>query len=88
MTIYLLILNVATFLVYVYDKTVSSRKMRRVPESFLHTCSVLGGSPGALLAMQLVRHKTRKRSFQIIFWLIVLIQAIGVGYWLSVRQST
>ena len=87
MTIYLLIVNVATFLVYVYDKVVSGRRIRRVPEGFLHSCSLIGGSLGALLAMQLVRHKTSKRKFQVVFWSIVLLQAIGVGYWLSTRGT-
>jgi uncharacterized membrane protein YsdA (DUF1294 family) len=86
MMIYLLIVNAATFLVYVYDKTIAGRNMRRVPEGFLHTCSLIGGSLGALIAMQLVRHKTKKLKFQMVFWLIVLLQVVGLAYWLAGRS--
>ena len=47
------------------------------------TCSaveLLGGWPGALLAQQLLRHKTKKTSYQGVFWLIVLVHQV---YWLD-----
>lgn len=34
---------------------------------------LLGGWPGALIAQQKFRHKTRKVSFQVVFWAIVLV---------------
>ncbi|WP_147463771.1 DUF1294 domain-containing protein, partial [Pseudomonas amygdali] len=42
----------------------------------------LGGWPGALLAQQVFRHKTRKVSFQIVFWLIVLAHQVLWLDWL------
>lgn len=48
----------------VWDKQQAIRGASRIPESTLHTLCVLGG-PGALLARTLVRHKTRKTSFQL-----------------------
>ncbi|MGV8663884.1 DUF1294 domain-containing protein, partial [Pseudomonas aeruginosa] len=40
----------------------------------------LGGWPGALVAQQVFRHKTRKLSFQLVFWGIVLLHQ---SFWLD-----
>jgi uncharacterized membrane protein YsdA (DUF1294 family) len=78
--------NVATFLLYGYDKRVSGGPKVRVPEAVLHAAAAAGGSPAALLAQQLLRHKTRKRSFQIVFWLIVALQlAAATVWWWKIR---
>ena len=42
-----------------------------------------GGRPGALLAQQTLRHKTAKRSFQLQFWISVVINLLALG-WLLV----
>ena len=49
---------------------------------------IAGGTPGALLGMRVFRHKTAKESFQLKFWLVVLVQlAVVAGfYWLISRQ--
>jgi uncharacterized membrane protein YsdA (DUF1294 family) len=73
-------LNVATVALYGYDKWCAGRERSRVPEWALHCFAFAGGSPGALLAQQLFRHKTRKRSFRIVFWLLVAAQAGLIGY--------
>lgn len=79
---YLLAINVSTFLAYACDKWTSTREGLRFPERFLHLLAAFGGSPAALAAQQLLRHKSRKRPFQIRFWIIVVAQAIVVGVWL------
>jgi uncharacterized membrane protein YsdA (DUF1294 family)/cold shock CspA family protein len=52
----------------------------RTPESTLHLLELLGGWPGALVAQQLYRHKTRKVDFQVVFWGIVLLHQ---AFWLD-----
>ena len=42
----------------------------------MHITELLGGWPGALIAQQVFRHKTRKASFQTVFWLIVLVHQV------------
>ncbi|SFV71305.1 hypothetical protein MNB_SV-13-58 [hydrothermal vent metagenome] len=44
---------------------------------FIHALALLGASPAGLLAQKFFRHKTVKGSFQIVYWVIVLIQ-VGV----------
>jgi uncharacterized membrane protein YsdA (DUF1294 family) len=75
--------NLATLALYGYDKAIAGGTRTRVPEKVLHLLALAGGSPGALIAQTLFRHKTVKASFQRTYWLIVLFQltAIGAALW-------
>lgn len=66
--------NLVTFGYYGYDKFCARRGARRVPEVVLHGLSLVGGSPGAYVAMRTFRHKTIKGSFRLVFWSIALLQ--------------
>jgi uncharacterized membrane protein YsdA (DUF1294 family) len=73
----LISVNIATLALYGYDKHQATAGGTRIPEAAL-----LGGSPGAVLAQGLFRHKTRKRSFRIVLIGIILLQvAAFYGYW-------
>ncbi|HEY9147657.1 MAG TPA: DUF1294 domain-containing protein, partial [Gammaproteobacteria bacterium] len=72
---YLAAVNLITIMMYGYDKAVAGTGKVRVPELLLHLLALLGGSPAALLAQRLFRHKTRKAPFQLVFWLTVALQA-------------
>lgn len=69
--------SLLAFVSYWQDKRRAQRDGWRTPERRLHLVELLGGWPGALLAQQLLRHKTRKVSFQVVFWLIVLTHQAG-----------
>ncbi len=64
--------SLVTFYLYWSDKQSAGSGARRIPEARLHFFELLGGWMGALIAQQLFRHKTRKLSYQFIFWLIVI----------------
>ena len=71
--------SVVAFGVYWYDKQQAKNGQWRTPEKVLHGVELLGGWPGALVAQQVFRHKTRKVSYQVWFWLIVAVhQAVWV----------
>lgn len=78
--------SVAAFVAYAVDKRAARNHQHRIPESCLHLCSLIGGWPGALVAQQLARHKTRKLPFQILFWITVALNA-GVLGWLFSRSG-
>jgi uncharacterized membrane protein YsdA (DUF1294 family) len=68
-----------TFLAYASDKTAAKNNRWRTRESTLHLCSLAGGWPGALFAQRLLRHKSRKGSFQITFWFTVVLNCGVLG---------
>ncbi|RRV40114.1 DUF1294 domain-containing protein [Pseudomonas sp. p106] len=68
--------SLVTVLLYWQDKQQARTQAWRTPEKVLHASELLGGWPGALIAQQLYRHKTRKASYQIVFWAIVLLHQV------------
>jgi len=71
--IYYLVFSAVTLLVYGIDKRAAINEDHRIPELVLHGFAILGGWPGALIAQQLFRHKTIKISFQLIFWITLIL---------------
>lgn len=84
---YLISINLITFLIFAFDKSRSRGEGRRIPEKTLLLLALLGGSPGAAYAMSTFRHKTKKYSFQISFYLIILGQ-IALLAWIFHTYST
>lgn len=71
--------SVAAWILYRHDKGRAFAGRWRVSETELHGLEFFGGWPGAFLAQQKFRHKTRKFSYQAIFWAIVfLYQVVAV----------
>ncbi|NNL95559.1 MAG: DUF1294 domain-containing protein [Xanthomonadales bacterium] len=68
-----LLASLACFVVYGWDKWSARRGAFRVSEINLHLLAIFAGWPGALFAQQVFRHKSRKKSFQIKFWITVLL---------------
>ncbi len=75
---YCLSINAVTLLAFAYDKAIAGTRRTRVPEIILHALACAGGSPGALVGQYVLRHKTAKRLFQVVFWIIVVVQAIAL----------
>lgn len=75
MVIFLCILSLTTFTAYGCDKLAARRGSDRISERTLHLLSLCGGWPGALAGQMLFRHKTRKTTFQVCFWLTVLVNS-------------
>ena len=81
--IYLVIINVITFVVYGIDKWKAKKAKWRIRESTLLGLAAIGGSIGALLAMKILRHKTLHPQFKYGVPLMLVAQiAIGaaIGY--------
>lgn len=47
----------------------------------MHIFAILGGWPGALLAQAFIRHKSKKPSFKVVFYIMALVNC-GVLHWL------
>ena len=69
---------------YWYDKRQAENRGRRIPEATLLVVDFLGGWPGGWWSQQKFRHKTRKTSYRIKYFLVifgnlVLISLIASG---------
>jgi len=80
-------MGAVSFFAYAIDKKAADSGRWRTRESTLHTFDLLCGWPGGLLAQQAYRHKTRKGSFQAMFWITVALNCAAL-YWLLPRIGT
>jgi len=71
------------FAVYAWDKSAARNGEWRTQESTLHLLALVGGWPGALFAQKLLRHKSKKTSFQVMFWVTVLANCGALGWLMS-----
>ena len=69
-----------TFLVYAKDKWAARAYRWRTKESSLHTLALIGGWPGALIAHQMLRHKSQKNAFQFAFWTTVVFNCAAFAW--------
>ena len=76
MVLFLIILNLITFVIFGYDKFSAKNHKRRISENMLLSFTFFGGTIGALLGMLILRHKISKRSFLLKFGFVVLIQMV------------
>ena len=60
------------FTLYAVDKQAAIAGRDRISESMLLSIGFVGGWPGAIVAQQVLRHKTSKLTFRIRFWLSVI----------------
>lgn len=74
---YFIIINLFAFVLFGIDKSRSQETgARRIRERTLWLSMLIGGSLGALLAMHLFRHKTKKISFQAVAAIILAGQIL------------
>ena len=78
--VYLLVVNISTVAVYVWDKLSAKQGWQRVPEKILLLLALLGGSVGAMAAMTFFRHKTRHLKFIYGVPLIFVLQIAALVY--------
>lgn len=86
---YIVIINIAAFIMYGTDKKRSKKKkVRRIPESKLIKVCVFGGAAGGFIGMLLFHHKTQHTKFKIIVPTMFVIQLIldslilgFLGFW-------
>jgi len=82
-----LAVSVVTFIVYAMDKSAAKRGAWRTKEATLHGLSLIGGWPGALIAQQTLRHKSKKEDFRFVFWFTVVVN-VAVLVWLLTESGS
>lgn len=69
---WLVLVNLAAFILYGYDKSCAKKNKRRIPEKTLLFWAWIGGSVGAFLGMRFFHHKTLKAKFFVVPVLMVV----------------
>ncbi|MEP6907855.1 MAG: DUF1294 domain-containing protein [Pseudoxanthomonas sp.] len=77
-----ILMSIVTYLAYAADKHLAQRERQRIPEANLHLLEFLCGWPGALFSQRVLRHKSRKASYLIQFWLMVTLNVCATGAWI------
>lgn len=78
--VYMMFMNVLTFILYRTDKKRAVARQWRIPESVLLGLALLGGCVGAFIAMRVFRHKTRYARFAMGVPVMILIHGCIAVY--------
>ncbi len=77
---YLVLVNLAAFILYGADKSYAKKNKRRIPERTLLFWAWIGGSLGAFLGMRIFHHKTKKPKFAIPVPLLAILEVICIVF--------
>lgn len=73
------LMSLVCFAMYGWDKRQAQKNGWRTPERTLHTLSLFGGWPGALLGQKVFRHKTQKAGFKAMTYLIIAVHVLLIA---------
>ena len=76
------LMSLAAFAAFGLDKYRAKTGKWRIPERTLFLLALLGGGIGAFLGMRVFRHKTRHWQFVFGIPVIMVIQAVLLGWYL------
>lgn len=76
--IYLLIMNLISFILFGVDKKRARCHRYRIPEAVLFIAALLGGAFGGIISMNVFHHKTNKTKFSVGMPLILLIHIVMI----------
>src|SRR6478609_9499324 len=86
---YTVAVNLATFATFAWDKYRARNGLWRTSERTLLGMAAAGGTIGALLAAQLLRHKSYKEPFRTRLRSIAALQLVlvvgGIFVWVAIR---
>ncbi|CAN5246199.1 cold shock and DUF1294 domain-containing protein [soil metagenome] len=75
-----LVASILCFIAYGVDKRAATLGTWRTPETSLLLLGLAGGWPGAIVGMRVFRHKTRKKSFRVLFWATVAVNVLALVF--------
>ena len=84
MTIVFSLISVITFVSYALDKLKAKLKWWRIPENVLLALSFFGGGVGGYLAMNIFRHKTRRKLFHFVN-IVGIVWQVGLLVFLAIK---
>ena len=70
--IYLVIINLVTAVLFIYDKIAAQKSTGRVPERTLHLLEMVGGVFSVVVLMHFIHHKNKKFKYFLFTYLILM----------------
>lgn len=84
--VYLAFISITTIVITIIDKINAKQGNRRIPEDFLLTLALLGGSIAEYFTMKIIRHKTRHNKFMVGLPVLIAIQISIIVFLLIYTQ--
>lgn len=81
------VMSVISIIMYAKDKSAVKLGAWRTSESTLHVISLVGGWPGANIAQSYLRHKLKKNSFKVMYWVTIIVNCGGL-WWLITPEGS
>jgi uncharacterized membrane protein YsdA (DUF1294 family) len=78
--IYIIVINIAAFIIMGIDKNKAQRNKRRISEKSIFTTAFIGGALGVYLGMRFFHHKTKHLEFTVGIPAAVIINMVIFGY--------
>lgn len=78
--IYFILINLLAFIMFWFDKRAAQNSQWRISEKALIIVSMLGGTVGSLVSMNVFRHKTKKIKFILGIPIILVLQIAFIIY--------
>jgi uncharacterized membrane protein YsdA (DUF1294 family)/cold shock CspA family protein len=80
-------LSCVTFVAYSNDKSAAQHGRWRTAEATLHLLALAGGWPGAAAAQSMLRHKSVKAQFQLVYRATIVLNCIALCWLVLAPQS-
>lgn len=80
--LYLILINLISAGLFIFDKDSAKRNGQRIQEATFHLLELLGGVFAVIVMMYAIRHKNRKFKYFIITYLILFL---WIGVFLMIR---
>ena len=74
----LFFINICTFIAYWTDKRAAQKKTWRIRENDLHMLEFMGGWIGAFVGQKVFHHKTSKKSYQLMYKLMIVMEFAAI----------
>ncbi|MDX8046659.1 DUF1294 domain-containing protein [Gracilibacillus sp. S3-1-1] len=81
MLVYIILINIVSFLIMVIDKRKAKMHKWRIAEKRIWVLAIIGGALGATVGMHLFRHKTKHKLFFIGLPFLMFLQIGLLIYW-------
>jgi len=78
--IYLILINVISFISVGWDKRKAKKRRWRIPEKRLFILAIAGGALGVYFGMQHFRHKTQHRKFTVGIPVLIILNIVVFYY--------